>query len=351
MNTNQDLIDLLDREFRRIESSTSKPFPPTVQVMADRLKLDKTFLSKLRSGERVLTKKKARHIAEQLRSGKPKEIAQLEKELLAADQAASRFLLEIKDWFDERAKPGNLMVVEFREPPVVRPEGGREWATKIVGEAVAGGLDYAMINPFCIESAAQHLPKAMQHFVNTLDEHLIETRKAILGYALDHLFAQNPKVTAQELKKVAERLKLYRLAADGVSPCPGLGYRLFYTERQEPARQMPISAEPTGGKLWEWISSKDQDHMVLKEYGEDLQRMMLKTTTIRFFPIVEFWREKNSLPQTKSDIVDFANQLETNEEYATRHGVSLATNPQLWSIIGNDDAVVSKYLEKKGKLL
>lgn len=63
--------------------------------------------------------------------------------------------------------------------------------------------------------------------------------------------------------------------------------------------------------------------MVLKEYGEDLQNMMLKATTIRFFPIVEFWREENCLPQTAKEIMDFANQLETNEEYATRHGVTV----------------------------
>src|SRR5438105_10683636 len=144
---NEDLIAILDREFRRREAKGDVYTSVTAQ--ANFLGLDKSALSRLRAGERGMSAAKAHEIAKKLRGDlSDADQAALEAELLGTKPVPTGSELEIDQWFRARTKLGNLMFVEFRESPVLRP--GRTTAPLLgsVAAAVAGGLDYGLIFPF-----------------------------------------------------------------------------------------------------------------------------------------------------------------------------------------------------------
>jgi hypothetical protein len=344
MSPNRKLIELLDREFRRLEDLGEGPFT-TVQSKAQKLGIEPTYLSKLRSGDRVLTKKQAQLIAAVLRPGaSQEERIQLEDELLTAGQGAPRFLLEISDWFRLRADEKSLMICEFRDFGIVKPGGVRNDIAKIVADAVVGGLSYAMVRPFVdVRQQNANLPAPILRFLSLLQENLTETYLIILKSALDSVIENEPKENwNNKIDEVLQRLKLYTRATDNSNACPGLGYRLFYTE----TRTNRPDPEPFGGKLWDWVSGDEDDHLVERKSASTSElECTIDAVSCRFFPLIECWHVLDRLPHDTAEIQTNARRLEADWLYGTRHGIDVGQ--ESWGVVQPPQSLIDKYREGK----
>lgn len=320
------LAIILDREFRQLEQAGEDKFP-TVLSQAEFLGMDKTYLSKLRNGA-TLSRPKASDMAAKLRKGAPAgKVAELIEEMLnvaAADapNSVTQFRQSVSTWLEYLASKKSIMIVEFREPPVVgfRPDLARE-----VGKAVADGLFYAMLLPVNIATLPLYPTAIRTYFVN-LEDYLVRTYYQILEFALaekaEEMRKRSVADTAEvrktfsderaELKAVEDRLRLYRLNEGGWSACPALGVRLFYTEPLDTVPGSIPTAEQMVGQLWKWVSFADGGgdqrevaHQIRqKEAGPEL----MQATTMRFCPILDFWREKDRLPLEQSELETFVTE-------------------------------------------
>jgi hypothetical protein len=348
------LAIILDREFRHLEQAGSGPFP-TVLSQATFLGMDKTYLSKLRNGA-TLSRPKASDMAAKLRKGAAAgKAAELIEEMLNAatadaPRATTQFEASLSTWFADRATTEAIMIVEFREPPVV---AGRPDLAKVVGKAVAEGLYYAMLLPVNMNTVPQH-PKAIRTYFETLEDYLVETYHGILEFALGEKAEElskrnetNASKIKEELTGVQNRLRLYRLDEGGWSSCPALGVRLFYTEQQDKVPGNAPHAEQTVGQLWKWVSfadgggdQREVTHQIRqKEAGPELMR----ATTMRFCPILDYWREKDSLPLSQADLVAFVSEHVVDPKtYGAVDGTALANR---WKIEPPPELLLKKALK------
>ncbi len=343
MSDNKQLTELLDREFLELERAGKGPFP-TVQKMAAHLGMDKASLSRYRSGDRLLTRKKAQLIASKLRTTK-QSVQALAEQLFAAKPEVAAHQIEVLDWFEERKREGCLMAVEFRELPVVRPTGSKAHLAKAVAEAVAAGLNYPMFFPFHLGTPENSkIAAPLRSYLSDLRTHVINTYASRLENVLEHVHgeaseAEDNEALKKKLVDASKRLKLYTLNAGSMSACPAIGYRLFYVEEHEPANHGQTAPRGTAQR-WEWVSLQERDQMVLKGSSQ----AELEATAIRFFPVVEYWRDCGELPQTSAEMANFAKRLE-KDFYMT----SLDLEVVHWSVFGEDRtpvAVVEDFLTR-----
>ena len=301
---NSALIALLDREFARLPE---KDRPDSLSEMAVELKLDKATLSRLRNGKMAVNRKHAQVIAEYFRKN-PAERAALEKELLDAQPTLSDEQKVISEWFRERAHPEVLMIVEFREPPALRPSSGR--TVSDVARAIMGGLSYAMVFPFSRPSArAQRSP--IQLYLEDVFLGVEETYKELLKQTLHAVYDSGRNVDRKRelsdadlrsrLEDAVGRLKFYYLAREQDSAYPGIGHRVFYVEDHRAALGI-VKRES-----WEWRTVGGTDQMAQKDPQSEQE---LRVMADRFQPIIRFWEEKNRLGTTTRELYKRASKFD-----------------------------------------
>jgi len=337
MSGNERLITILDREFRRLEKSGERPFT-TVQLMAERLGLDKASLSRFRQGQRDLTRKKAIQIAKRFRQGDDAAALELADELMAASTAPPEHEIKVVEWLKERKREGCLMLVEFRELPVVRPGGGKQHLAKEVAAAVVGGQNYGMFFPYNLANASSiEMPTPLVSYLLNLRSSVISTYVSIREHILEEVFHQKPTLEEGELRialtDAIKRLKLYVLAQPDSSTCPAIGYRLFYVEEDDSNPQ---------AQRWEWISLHDGDQMIQKQSTEQ----ELEATAIRFFPVVEYWRHNGLLPQNSPEMEGFTEDLNRESYIKERLHVG---RPQ-WKVFDeetDEELVAQQFLDRQ----
>jgi hypothetical protein len=76
----------------------------------------------------------------------------------------------------------------------------------------------------------------------------------------------------------------------------------------------------------------------------DSNELELLALQSRFFPLVEFWRGRHCLPETSSEIVRFATELESKELYKT----SLELGEPQWEVLETRSAsqIVDEFLDR-----
>jgi hypothetical protein len=314
VGVNQDLIDILNAEFKRLEAAGGGPFP-TVLRMADFLGLDQTSLSRLRSGNRFLSRGKAREIAERFRK-RTNEIHDLTERLLNAQPTPTTEEVEAERWFKDRPE-NSLMVVEFREVPLAAPGSSKSHLAAVAARAVVAGLHYAMFYPFNVSDGTRP-PSPLRSYLTDLRANVIKTYGSILDHALDLEYQRHandkPPALRRALLNTGRRLRLYELSEPDTSACPAIGYRLFFIKDPEAGELSPTHCPP---QRWEWISSPTRDHLIHKHSSA----AELEATAIRFFPVVEYWDMEGALPQTSADMERVAEDLERREYYMSSFGL------------------------------
>jgi transcriptional regulator with XRE-family HTH domain len=321
---NEKLISILDREFGEASRVGKGPFD-TVEQKAMFIGIDKASLSKYRTGKN-LTPKKARQIAEKFRIS-PAEIAGLIEELLDTQALPSEAEREVHAWFKNRSNEETLMLVEFREVPVISPgQGNSELVkelSKTIAESVAAGLTYGMFLPFNLaDLRIDALPAALLGYLLEIKDHVEKTYKRLQREILDHIYdeesPEDPDLNDKLLKAV-QRLRLY-VSTNPPSSSPGIGYRLFYVEEHGVA----------AGQQWEWISSPDDTYRMVQKNPSEVGMRAIAT---RFSPIPEFWGAKKRLPRADKELIDRAADL----------GISLS-----WRLFKSDDQkVVETFIKDK----
>jgi hypothetical protein len=344
-----ELNRILEREFRRLGGSDGKT-SKTVGQMVDFFGagISTSLLYKWTSGGRDISRKGARQIARAFRPDDLEGAEQLENELLKTAQPAAEDL-EIADWFAQHASAENLMAVEFRELPVLTSPEGKKNYLRFIARAVADGLTYAIILPFGTSpNWLGKLPGPLLRYITALTEHVMQLYNDVLFEAFEEMSheKENDSNLRNQLIAVHGRLKLYMLDSDNVASCPAIGYRLFYIAKREPTSADSRGAESQDGERWEWVVSRDRHHMIPKASSPE----ELEATTIRYFPIVEYWREEKVLAQKAGQLTDFAKKLEEREGYMTQH--RLTPDYVKWSVFmegQSAEAAVDKYLAKAFK--
>jgi len=218
-----------------------------------------------------------------------------------------------------------------------------------VARAVANGLSYAIILPFgTSEGCLAKLPRGLSSYISSLEGHVMDLYTTVLFEAFEEATV-DPKVSTEkvrdELLKVHGRLKLYTLVADHAPSCPAIGYRLFYVAKKDPSADDHRKAESLVGERWEWISSREGHKMISKVSSDE----ELEATSVRYFPIVEFWQERRRLARSASELTDFAEKLEVREAYMTKRRI--ARDFVKWSVFQEErsaEVVVNAYLENSG---
>jgi hypothetical protein len=348
------LSAILDREFRILEAYGKGPFP-TVQSQAVYFGMEQTYLSKLRSQSQSLSRAKAQLMASRLREGQPpSKVAELVEEMFQTDRPPAKFEQELEEWFQERAAKKEIMIVEFLEPPVVGPF--RPDLAKIVGSAVAKGLNYAMLFPVNMKTI-QSQPSAIMGYFISLWLQLTETYRNVLEHALDEKQSElesNGTLSKTErdtqLKDVENRLRLYQLADGGWSECPTLGVRLFYTEHSERAHEERVMSEQNLGQLWNWISTKHFEQKGMEQtrheiLHKDASPELIRATTIRYCPILDFWRENSNLPLNQDDLGSFV----TNAVDVAPHNTSADLLVKRWSVVEPSKNILRKAISDLDK--
>ena len=347
-----DLNKILDREFRRLREEKQGEYR-SVNEMAEFFGpgISTSLLYKWKNGERDISRKGARQIAAAFRKNDISGAEQLEKELLKTTQPSSVEDLEIATWFDQHASEANLMAVEFRELPVLSSQEGKNQYLMSVAKAVAKGLSYAVILPFGTSpSCLSKLRRPLRRYIDDLAKHVMGLYSDVLFEAFEETVHIHRDKSESELKaeliKVHGRLQLYILNADDVPPCPAIGYRLFYVAKRDPVADEVRSTEPRDGERWEWVSSRERHHMIRKASSSD----ELEATTIRYFPIVEFWRERRRLARTAAEMTDFAKEMEDREAFMTQNDIN--EDSISWNVFRENKAaadVVNEYLRSANK--
>lgn len=336
MAVNEKLIVILDREFRALEERGEGPFP-TLQAMATRIGLDKTSLFRLRNGDRNLTRRKAIDIASKLRPDQSTAL-ELADELIGARTVPAEHEVNVLEWFNKRKRQGCLLLVEFRELPAVRPGGTKPHLAEAVAAAVGGGQNYGMFFPFNLsKTTGADMPTSLLAYLLDLQSHVVDTYLSIRDHVLEQIYHEHRdssvEVLTASLVSAISRLKLYFLAEAESSRFPAVGYRLFYVVEDDSNPQ---------AQRWEWVSLHDQDQMILKHSTDE----ELKATAVRFFPIIDFWLDNGTLPQTRNDIIDFAQKLNRRRHAAKSLGVAESQ----WTVFGEDEtaeAIVQEFLKAK----
>jgi hypothetical protein len=283
---NQRLKQILDREFTRLGKRT------TAHIKAEFLGVDPTVYSAYINSHRPLTGEKALRFAKALRKGlSAQQIQELAEELEAAKPVSSSKEVDVEDWFAQRLGTESLLLVEFREPPAMRPFSPGSHSAHKVAAAIVGGMSYGMLFPYCPRRIGD-LPAPLCAYLRDLDEALHATYWKIMKLVLDQVVQQYGR-QEQELRQAADRLKLYRLKESDGLMCPGIGYRLFYFE--------PKSG-PHEGQHWQWISSVGEELMLRKESDA----RALESTVVRYWPIAEYWRAHSYLPPSDNSMATFA---------------------------------------------
>lgn len=301
---NSALADILDKWFTRRFGEEGRP--ETLSEMAEKLGLEKATLSRLRSGKLAVNRWHATRIADRLCKD-PREREQLVNVLLEAQPALPDDQRVVSQWFEERAKPDVLMIVEFREPPALTPGTGR--TPKPVARAIAKGMSYAMVFPYpnpnpkrksgtsperVSEPPEVGLPIALHSFLNLVFTNVKGTYFAILQQVLEIVYAEGVAELEGKRKERAEldlkerlmeaagRLQLYYLHGDEHCLCPGIGHRMFYIEDHS-GDENRVRRES-----WEWRTVEGADQMVQKLPSPEIE---LQVAAERFQPIIQFWSD------------------------------------------------------------
>jgi len=337
-NEDGTVAEILDREFSSLRASGTENIE-TIAEQARFLGLDRTAFSRFRNGRRPLTRVRAEQIAAKLRASEGELIGELAHELVDARRGLTADQVAVRDWFRGRELHKALLLVEFREAPALRPDGENvEILVEAVAEAIVSGLNYGMLFPFNPDSRSGSFPIPVRNYLGEVKIALFSTYREILKEVLHQVGenCSNRKTLRNELEQATRRLKLYGLKAASTtareeSCCPAIGYRLFYVLYPE---------SPTGprrAERWEWVSSGGATQMIQK----DSSVAELEAIAVRFFPIVEFWKDKEEdthrLPATTAEMSDFANELEEQKSYQT----SLELCEPQWEVIEKTAVVLA----------
>jgi hypothetical protein len=237
------------------------------------------------------------------------------------------------------------MLVEFRELPAVRPDGGRSPLARVVAEALVRKpiLMYPMIFPFFIGEQDQ-LPELRRAYLIELKRHVIDTYGSILEQMMELEWHQcdsdgekEPEIRRARLLEVGRRIRLYELSAPDPCVCPSFGNRLFLL--RDHGHDGLRSKEPVT-ELWQWVSSPDKVRMFQKETSSS----ELKVIELGFFPIIDFWDEEQRLPQSVGELTKFASQRKAMDWLATSFG-DPSTNWKVFGVDGSGSDRLDPYVE------
>jgi len=330
-------VAVLERE---IELRREAGKGTSAQALAKAMGIDVSTLSRLRTGTRVLTARQARKIAEHLRPGHRDEIDLLTAELLSGKVDGSR-RLAIERWFRRQGKEGHLMVVEFREDPITLEL--REFVGHIA-DAIVRGHTYAMVYPFQHdENDHKDLAVPLRTWVRGLWEKLCKTYWLIHDQVIARAFEKHRQLgngsLEQALSAAIGRLRLYHLRGvkNGEVPvtgrAPAVGHRYFYVEELD----APQSAE-----IWEWLSPDGTQSMQKK----DASRELIDATSVRFFPIVEHFRQLGRLPIDDREMAEFF-----AAESGYRKRLEISDKEPAWQVYQTEtiEQMVATVLRKNGR--
>ena len=325
--------EVLELEFSRLRATGRHGPLETQQQKAEFLNLDKASLNRFQNGRRELTRKRAIDIARHLRGRAvdDADVRELADRLLVARRDATAEQVQVETWFEKQIELKSLMIVEFREPPAL--SGARRDLVDVVGRAVALGQTYAMMLPFTPDlSRSASLSIPLRNYVADLKRSVFTTYRTILEDVL-HCVWDERGDDRQHLEQATRRLKLYGLRSAEAGTSVAIGYRLFFLA-------YPETAAAALAERWEWVSSGGKTQMIERDSSE----LELQALQSRFFPLVEFWRARHCLPETSSEIMQFASELESKELYRT----SLELGEPQWDVLEtrSGSQIVDEFLDR-----
>jgi hypothetical protein len=334
------VAEVLDSEFSRLRAEGKKGLE-TLTGQARFLKIDKTALSRFRSGRRPLTRVRAEQISALLRTKAGRgEVDELADELVAARRVLAAHQVAVEKWFSNEELNESLLLVEFREPPAVRLDGPTQSLVDAVGTAIAKGLSYAMLFPFNLDAGAPRLPVPVRLYLAEVKDSLFETYYAIQNDLLLEVYEANRGKSDlnDKLSEATRRFRLYGLKTlpgdtnnqPADSRCPAIGYRLFFLKYRERDR----------AEQWEWVSANSVAPMIKKDSSKD----ELRAVAVRFSPIIEYWEQKHDLPTT-AELLAFSEEIENQRGYRA----SLDLGEPLWEVIDkrSDEEIVGSFIQNQ----
>lgn len=262
---NRQLMEILDQEFTRLRQSGGGTFR-TLREMAIHLGIDPTMLSRFKSGDRPIPHNWATKFAERLVSDDPIRQQELADRLFAAKPPREDADIAVAKWFEERGRPGYLMLVEFFEPPVLRT---RSSLSEDVAAAVARGMCYGILCPFSArESADPEMPLPLRNYLMLIWDAVQSLYLLLLQLTLEQAkedWSKDGSENLQEkLEEAAGRLRLYRAVDGDGNKAPAIGHRLFYCR--------DLNTNPLGDpELWQWNTTPVGEQM-LKRHMEAFER-------------------------------------------------------------------------------
>ena len=242
-------------------------------------------------------------------------------------------LADAESLFQRLSKPNALLIVEYRDQPRATPEAKYSNFADRAGEAIAKGLHFAMIQPFCA-GAYDKIGQKYYHTAtvrNFLQQMVLHTREVYLAM----LEAALKKCGSQKPKDIAKRLVLYeRTAADSGCFVSGIQSKIFLAE---------IPCEGDSGKsaereVWEWIAGKKQDFFLQR----DEVSLPFEVLSEQFLHITKFWtlQKEKALPLTDAEIE------ETVGFWGKQLGGKLP--PKLWKVFATPDEALKMVKEGFG---
>jgi transcriptional regulator with XRE-family HTH domain len=283
----------LQREMQSLKESGKDI--STAEKLAAEMGLDAATLSKLRRGKRTLTAKQARKIAEHLRPRRNHdELELLTAELLSDLEPGDLRRIVIERWFELYGKPEWAFICEFREAPIAGQH--TEFITYIAA-AIVRGLTYGMVFPFQHDANDhRNLPVPLRICVRNIWATVSQTywliQDEIMRLALEKYRNEDSGSLQRALVTAAGRLRLYHLRGEGDNHCPAIGHRYFYVENRN---------NPHNSEFWEWLSPDGAETMQKKA----VSREQIEAVRIRWFPLIEHFRQRGSLPANDKEIDEF----------------------------------------------
>ncbi len=295
--------ELLDAEFSRMVTQSSDPLAASLRNGAGQaafLRMSYSSYTKVRGGHQHLTHEQARRIAESLRHDRPEseredllrsllaagmDVGELD-EVLAGDGIVSDPLVSAQRMFRYLARPGGIVVVEYRDLPRARKRERFESLAEAAGEAVAAGLCFAMVQPFprppSDDESPPRMPPPLHDYLRTHRREVGESMNFIASAAAHALLRRGVDPAAAKAQ-VRSRIALFEraeLAAGETIGWIGLQSRTFWVETAFEGLNKDYG-------WFEWVAGEPHDHFVRRSERNSEG----SAVPAQFEPIINSWIE------------------------------------------------------------
>jgi hypothetical protein len=233
-----------------------------------------------------------------------------------AQHAVPDVIQKVKEFFSQVKSPRALVIVEYRDLPRSAPQAKYMGLAKSIAEAIAGGLSFAMFQPFGSDSPhlsgssrASPAKRAITFRHTTIVEdycNLIRERvRKAYSYVLGEAIALAPTMEADLRKRV---VLFERNSAYPSSFLSGIQSRIVFTIY--PKGNFPEA--PITRQVFEWVAGKEDDYFIEREDNENF----VKVVGEQFFPVVAHWSEAFELPHTQALLGHAIAKSNSDKEFA-----------------------------------